>query len=307
MKSIFYFINGMTSVCLYFINTVVWFIPIIICSLFKLLPIKAWQKQMSIICDASATLWIKVNTLNQFVFSRTRFHVKQSAKLSEDLWYLVIANHQSWVDILVLQRIFNKQIPFLKFFLKKNLIYVPFLGLAWWGLDFPFMQRYSKKQLAKHPHLKGTDLKTTQKACEKFEHNPVSIMNFVEGTRLSPGKTKSALNTQLQLTQTLAPKSGGIAFVLSAMGHRLTQLVDVTIYYPKGIPSFWDFISGKVNNIVVEVDTVDIKSLFNSGIYSQQYFEDPKQKQVFQDWLNQRWQQKDKRLLALHKEFSPSE
>lgn len=259
---------------------------------------------MSIIMDECASLWISVNYLNQRIFSRTTFHVKQADKLTTDAWYLVVANHQSWVDILVLQRVFNRKIPFLKFFLKKSLIFVPFLGLVWWGLDFPFMQRYSKSFLAKHPHLKGADLATTKKACEKFEHKPVSIMNFVEGTRLSPSKQSNKHNKQLGLHKTLAPKSGGIAFVLSAMGQRLTQFVNVTIYYPKGIPSYWDFISGKVKDIVVEVDTIDIKSLFDKGIYSSDYFEDGDQKDIFQAWLNQLWQQKDQRLQQLEKEYS---
>lgn len=76
----------------------------------------------------------------------------------------------------------------LKFFLKKELIWVPFLGLAWWALDFPFMKRYSRKFLAANPHLAGKDLESTKKACEKFKHTPVSVMNFVEGTRFTPEK-----------------------------------------------------------------------------------------------------------------------
>ena len=57
--------------------------------------------------------------------------------------YLVLANHQSWVDILVLQKVFNRRIPLLRFFLKRQLFWVPLLGLAWWALDFPFMGRYT--------------------------------------------------------------------------------------------------------------------------------------------------------------------
>lgn len=276
-------------------------------SLFKLIPIQAWQKGMTIIVDECASFWISVNGINQRIFSRTTFHVNKPNKLSTKQWYLVIANHQSWVDILVLQRVFNREIPFLKFFLKKNLIYVPFLGLAWWGLDFPFMQRYSRQFLEKNPHLKGTDLKTTQIACEKFQHKPVSIMNFVEGTRLTPAKQNNPLNKQLKLSRSLAPKSGGVAFVLNAMGQRLTQLVDVTIYYPKGVPSFWDFICGKTKDIVVDVETLDIKQLFDKKIYTADYFENIQQKQVFQDWLNSQWQKKDAKLMQLENEYRESE
>jgi len=33
------------------------------------------------------------------------------------------------------------------FFIKKELMWVPFLNLAWWSLDFPFLERYSKEYL----------------------------------------------------------------------------------------------------------------------------------------------------------------
>ena len=299
MKSALYFLNGALSATLYFVNTVFWFIPIILCSILKLLPFRPLQKLMSLIADECATFWISVNYANQQVFSRVKFSVNLPKTLSTKQWYLVISNHQSWVDILVLQRIFNRKIPFLKFFLKQNLIYVPFLGLVWWGLDFPFMKRYSKAFLKKHPHLQGKDLETTKIACEKFENKPVSIMNFVEGTRFNKEKLASPLNQSLALTQTLSPKSGGIAFVLNAMGARLTDLVDVSIYYPQGIPSYWDFVSGKVEEIIVDVETISIQHLFDEDIFNSSYFTDDEQKQTFQQYLNQLWQAKERKLSDL--------
>jgi 1-acyl-sn-glycerol-3-phosphate acyltransferase len=307
MKSIFYALNGILATLIYFVNTLFWFIPIMLCSLVKLIPIKSIQTLMSSIADASATNWISINTFNQTVFSRTKFTVNVPQILSTEQWYLVVSNHQSWVDILVLQRVFNRKIPFLKFFLKQSLLYVPFLGLAWWGLDFPFMKRYSRAHLEKHPHLKGTDLETTKKACEKFENKPVSVMNFLEGTRFSEKKLNAPINKTLGLSKLLAPKSGGVAFVLNAMGERLTDLVDVTIYYPKGIPSFWDFVSGKVKDIVVDVDVISIDTLFENGIYSPQYFTDDQQKQIFQTYLNTLWQKKQEKLLQLAMEYTDNE
>jgi 1-acyl-sn-glycerol-3-phosphate acyltransferase len=295
MKQILYALNGSLSASLYFINTVCLAIPLILFSFLKLLPNAQWRKWISSLVDGIATLWISINNLNQRLFSRTTFRLQGDIKLSLQQWYLVISNHQSWVDILVLQRVFNHKIPFLKFFLKKNLIYVPFLGLAWWALDFPFMQRYSKAFIAKNPHLKGKDLETTKKACEKFEFKPVSVMNFVEGTRFSPKK----VNTDSEFNRLLPPRSGGIAFVLNAMGERLTKLVNVTIYYPEGIPSYWDFISGKVNEIVVDVETIDIKELMQSGVYSPEYFTDDTQRQVFQEWVNRLWLDKQVKLEQL--------
>ncbi|MFC4701703.1 acyltransferase [Glaciecola siphonariae] len=299
-KSVFYAVNGTLSVMIYFVNTVVLSIPLILFSFLKLIPNKHWRRAVSGVVDGIATLWISINNMNQAVFSRTQFKLQGDYRLAIDQWYLVISNHQSWVDILVLQRIFNRNIPFLKFFLKKNLIYVPFLGLAWWALDFPFMQRYSKAFIKQNPHLKGKDLETTRKACKKFEFKPVSIMNFVEGTRFEPHKAKKQDDYQ----HLLRPRSGGIAFVLNAMGERLTKLVNVTIYYPQGIPSYWDFVSGKVKTIVVDVQTIDIKSLLASGVYSSAYFTDDTHKQLFQDWINQLWKEKDEKLKQFALEHS---
>ena len=291
-----YVINGCLSAFGYFINTIFWVVPIIILSLLKVIPIKPWQKFISFPLDGCATAWITINNINQNIFSRTRFNVQGLEGLTTKDWYLVISNHQSWVDILVLQRVFNRKIPFLKFFLKKELIWVPFIGIAWWALDFPFMRRYSKAFLTKNPHLKGKDLETTKKACEKFQHKPVSVMNFIEGTRFTEQKWQKSGETYSKL---LPPKAGGIAFVLSAMGTRLTRLVDVTIHYPEGTPSYWDFVSGKVSNINVNIKTILIEELFTKSIFSASCLDDPEQKKIFQEWLNQVWQSKNAELESM--------
>ncbi|MFQ3251058.1 MAG: 1-acyl-sn-glycerol-3-phosphate acyltransferase [Glaciecola sp.] len=290
MRALFHFLNGCISALGYLINTLFWVLPIVFLSLLKVIPIKQWQKIVSFPLDGCASAWISINNLNQNIFSRTKFVTQGGAGLSNKEWYLVISNHQSWVDILVLQRVLNHKIPFLKFFLKKELIWVPFLGIAWWALDFPFMRRYSKTFLKKHPHLKGKDLETTRKACEKFQFKPVSVMNFIEGTRFTKQKWQQSGQVYSKL---LPPKAGGIAFVLSAMGKQLTKLVDVTIHYPEGTPSYWDFVTGKVSKINVSIRTILIDDLFKNGVFSPTYFDDPNQREAFQQWLNQLWNEKN--------------
>lgn len=299
MRSIIGNLVGTLSVIGYFVNTVFWVIPIVIFSMLKLLPISPWRTFISHLLDGCATSWIGVNYLIQRATSSTKWEVSGIDKLSMRGWYLVISNHQSWVDILVLQRIFNRKIPFLKFFLKKELIWVPFLGIAWWALDFPFMRRYGKTFLAKNPHLKGKDLESTRKACEKFRYKPVSIMNFVEGTRFTQDKHRRQGE---QFEYLLKPKAGGMAFVLSAMGKQLDKLLDVTIYYPDGNPTFWDFVCGKVNTIKVDVRVLSIEEILNSDAFSMDYFDNPEQRAKFQRWLNQLWREKD----ALLKQMSVS-
>lgn len=291
-------IKGSISFLLYFVNTLFWFVPIVFLSFCKMIPISFWQTWMSYIIDGCASAWISVNNINQKLSNNTKWDIRGVDDLSLRDWYLVIANHQSWVDILVLQRIFNRKIPFLKFFLKKELIWVPFLGQAWWALDFPFMQRFSRKFLEQNPHMKGKDLESTKKACEKFRFKPVSVMNFVEGTRLTKQKhTKQ----QSPFANLLKPKAGGMAFVLSAMQSNLKKLVDVTIFYPDGIPTFWDFVSGKVKQIKVRVRVLSIDELRQKGIIGSDYFENNQQREVFQNWLNEFWSEKDTQLTALAK------
>lgn len=282
-------LKGILSVSGYTLNTILLSVPLIVLSLLKfLVPHHGFIVFIDRVLIGIATLWISINTLNSRIFCRIDWDIRGLDQLDKKEWYLVISNHQSWVDILALQTVLNRQIPMLKFFLKKELIWVPFLGLAWWALDFPFMKRYSKATLLANPGLKGKDIESTRRACRKFKHTPVSIMNFVEGTRFTHKKNK-AQNSPFQ--HLLKPKAGGTAFVMGAMGEYLHKIINITIAYPGAIPSFWDYISGKVNKIIVDIDVVPITSRLRGN-----YFNDPAFKTQFFNWLNVLWQEKDKKL-----------
>ena len=283
-------ITGTLSLLLYILNTLFWFVPVLLLALLKLPPITRWQSWMTYLLDACAVAWISVNNFTTRLFTRIRWHVSGLEKLSRKDWYLVLANHQSWADILVLQKVFNRKIPFIKFFLKKELIYVPFLGICWWALDFPFMKRYSKAFLQRNPHLQGKDIETTRKACRKFRFKPAAIMNFVEGTRFTRDKHDKQQSPYHNL---LKPKAGGAAFVLGALGEQLHKILDITIYYPKGIPTFWDYISGKVRDITVQIKVLPITPELLGDYNDNQY------RERFQQWINQLWQQKDLQLSKL--------
>lgn len=278
---------AITLVC-YTVNTVFWFVPIFLLGLLKLIPISALQKTLSAGAKVLASCWVSTNTLIQKLLTPTTINVNGLTDLKRNDWYLVIANHQSWVDILIMQRVLNKRIPFLNFFLKKELIYVPFLGLAWWALDFPFMKRTSKAQLKKNPKLRGKDMETTRKACEKFKEMPVSIVNFVEGTRFTPSKHK---RQQSPFTHLLKPKAGGVAFVMQAMGEQLNKVVNVTIRYPNGIPTFVDFIAGRLDCVEVDIELLPV-----SQSWIGDYSNNAEFRVQFQAELNQLWQTKDLKL-----------
>jgi len=293
-------IIGFISLILYTLNTIFWLIPILVFSLFKaLIPLALSQKVFSYLLDLMASNWVAINTVNQKLFTQFNIEVTGLEALNKKDWYLVLANHQSWVDILVLQRVLHGKIPFLKFFLKKELIFVPIIGLAWWALDFPFMKRYSQSFLRKNPHLKGKDLETTRKACAKFKHKPVSVMSFIEGTRYTQEKHDKQKSPFKYL---LKPKAGGIAFVLDAMDENLKKIVDVTIYYPEGIPTFGDFLCGRVKRVQVEVHTTEITNDLKGD-----YFNERNYKIYFQKWLTQFWHDKDVRLNNMMQKYTNKE
>ncbi len=212
-----------------------------------LLPAPAVRRASTRMLAALASAWVAINNgWMRAVHPRgaPEWDVQGLDGLSRGGWYLVSCNHQGAVDILVLQRIFHRRIPFLKFFLKAELIWVPIIGLAWWALDFPFMKR------GKGAGAQGSDLKTTRMACEKFRHIPTTVINFVEGTRFTPAKHAKQQSPYRHL---LKPKIGGLGVALATMGEQFTALLDVTIVYPQGTPSLWELLCGRVGAVTVRV------------------------------------------------------
>jgi 1-acyl-sn-glycerol-3-phosphate acyltransferase len=283
------FLKGVLSFLLITLNTLVCFIPVMLLALCKfIVPFPSVRTALNIALDGVATIWIAINNINQRFFGQSVIEVSGSEKLSTKEWYIITANHQSWVDILILQRLFNQRIPFIKFFLKKELIWVPFIGLVWWALDFPFMKRYSQALLKKRPELKGKDIEATKAACEKFQHSPVSIMNFLEGTRFTSDKHQQQNNAFKHL---LSPKAGGLSFALNAMNGKLRHLIDVTIVYPDSTPRFFDYLCGKVSTIKVHILVMPIQ-----GDLLGDYQNDPEFRSSFQQWVNDLWEEKDRKI-----------
>jgi len=287
-------IRGLISVTILSINTVFWVSLLLVVSVFRIIiPLKFWYMLTSKLSIVIANSWIRVNNLTMALLHKMEWDVEITGELRMDDWYLVLSNHQTWNDIVVLQKVLLNKIPFLKFFLKKELIWVPVLGAAWWVLEFPFMKRYSREFIEKNPHLKGKDIEITRKACEKYKTMPVSIMNFMEGTRFTEKKHNRQQSPYKNL---LKPKAGGISLVMSSMGNQLHKIVDVTIFYPNGACTFWEFLCGKTKKIVVKINVIPITDEIRGD-----YVNDPEFTKKFQLWLNEFWSKKDRFLTQLKK------
>jgi len=284
---------GVIASLLIALNALFWVPLLLIVALVKfIVPLRAVRLAIDPLLLFIAESWISCNSAWMALTQRIEWDVQGIEGLKRNSWYLVNSNHQSWVDILVLQHLLNRRIPLLKFFIKQQLIWVPVMGLAWWALDFPFMRRHSEEFLKKHPEMRGKDQETTRKACAKFALIPTSVMSFLEGTRFTAAKHA---RQQSPYTHLLKPKAGGMAMAIDAMGERFQALLDVTIVYPDGAPAFWEFLCGKTRHVVFRVRSLPIPPHLRQGDYAG----DPAFREAFSLWVQQLWRDKDAQITAL--------
>ncbi|MHB0968940.1 MAG: acyltransferase [Thermoanaerobaculia bacterium] len=277
-------LRGVASTVYLSLNTIFWMSFVIPLAIVKLaVPARVVRKVLDRALNTVAESWIRGNSL---MLAGVRHDVRGLEGLRRDHWYLVVSNHQSWADIFVLQHLLTGRIPLLKFFLKQILIWVPLIGLGWWALDFPFMKRHSAEFLRKHPERRGDDLIAIRKACEKFSLLPTAVVNFLEGTRFTPLKHRLGKSPYRHL---LAPKAGGLGLALNAMGEQFHALLDVTIFYPGGAPSFFGFLSGTMREVVVDIRERPIPAELVSGNYAA----DPDFRARVQEWVGSMWREKD--------------
>ncbi|MEH6563922.1 MAG: acyltransferase [Halopseudomonas sp.] len=294
-----HWLTGLLTCLLILLNTLIGIGPMLILGLLKVaIPHTGLRRLCSRGVMWIAETWAEINKSIFHLLLPTRWDVRCDTPLATDHSYLVISNHQSWVDIPALVNAFNRKTPYFKFFLKRALIWVPFLGLAFWALDYPFMKRYSKAHLAKHPQDQGKDLEITRRACEKFQQLPVTVVNYLEGTRFTLAKHQ---HQQSPYRYLLKPKAGGIAFVVAALGAQMRSVLDVTIVYPEARPpGFWQLVSGQVSSITVDIRGRALPPDLIAGDYSL----DAEYRARFQQWVSQLWLEKDQRIAELRAELA---
>lgn len=218
------------------------------------------------------------------------WELDEDQKSRKNSWNLVIANHQSWVDVFVVFAQIQGRMPLPKVFMKHSLIWIPLIGTGTFIMGFPFMRRYSKRFLAKHPHLKGKDLETTRRSCKRFMQAPNTVLSFVEGSRWSEAKHVQQGSPYQYL---LKPKTGGVAFVLQAMPDKFQAVVDMSVIYPQENISFWDLLCGRLKSAKVIVRTIPFpEKILASTDFQPAGIHRPE----FNDCFNQYWMAKDKRI-----------
>ncbi|RKR06144.1 acyltransferase-like protein [Kushneria sinocarnis] len=282
-------IKGAVSLVLLTLNTLLWCPPLIVLALIKLLPV-AWLKpHLLSALEWLANGWIATNNLWIRYWLKPDFRIELTDSLSSEQWWLVIANHRSWTDIFVLQYALTRRLPTPRFFIKRELLWLPVMGLAWWALEFPFVGRYSREQIRRNPGLAQRDRQATRRMCANARQRPMAIYNFLEGTRFTRDKHR---HQQSPYQHLLRPRAGGCAQVIDLLGDRLAGIIDVTLDYRNGCSGFGAFLCGRSGTIHLSARHLDIPSWMREG----DYFNDTAYRERFQAWVNAVWQEKDQQL-----------
>ena len=244
-------------ILLIFLNTSFHGSLVSICAPIKfVIPIKAWKRLWGKISYWLAGGFIITNNFLLRVFFNIEWDIEGLDNLNPAGTYLVISNHLSLLDIPVAQGMFLSQIPFLRFFIKQELVWAPFLGQALWALEYPTMKRYSSETLNKFPELRGKDLETAKISCEKLLGKPVTMLNYPEGTRFTQEKRAK---TKSSFKHLLKPRAGGVHTVLNSLGDELTAILNVTLVYPgHSCPNLMDLMQGRVKKIVVRIEALKL-------------------------------------------------
>ncbi len=291
-------LTGAITVALMSSCITMWFIIMSPFILLRLVPAYRVQRFASACCVQIATWWVGSNKSIYKMMHGQQGSVEIRGQFKPNSSYLVLSNHTAWADIVVLFDVLHGHSPFGRFFLKQELIWVPIVGVVCWAMDFPFMKRHSREKLARNPELANQDLETTRKACEVYKEAPVTVINFLEGSRFSESKRVKQKSLYRNL---LNPKFGGLSASLNAMGEQFAGLVNVTIVYqPVQGNMTWSWLCGKQPHMKIIIEVVDIPANMMAGNFSN----DPAFKQRFKMWVNEIWTAKDKLIESMKSEIS---
>lgn len=248
-----------------------------------------------------ATHWISSNSaLIDNMLPRKDWRINLPDDIHTNGKYLLVSNHQSWVDTSIVQYIGEKRLPLTRFFTKFELIYIPIVGQAFYFLDFPMMRRHSKEAIAKNPALKGKDIEEAKRACALLKDKPFTLLNYLEGTRFT--KAKQA-QQKSPYTHLLKPRAGGLSLAISALGEDIDGILDMTIVYPDGVPSYGDLWKGNIKRLGVDLRYIDIPDTLFESIKQGGYENDEDTKAQMFDWVEQVWRQKDERISTMLADF----
>ncbi|MDC3216992.1 acetyltransferase [Gammaproteobacteria bacterium] len=254
-------------------------------------PLKSLKIKLSKISNTIGEYTVYGLKIIMKIMHRDSMQIFDDNEFNKNQWYMAVSNHQSWADIFILLVAAHNRIPLLKFFMKKELAWIPFIFLANKTLNMPFVNRHSKKQLEKNPNLMFKDYENTLMACKRFQRSPSTIFSYAEGTRNNSKKHKAQNSPYKNL---LIPRVGGIATALSAMPN-IDVLVDYSVVYKSDKRGAWAFLKGDMGDVKVSVKKYTIPE----NLKNKNYSTDEEYRKNFKIWIEAIWEEKDKEIERL--------
>ena len=256
------------------------------------IPLKSFKLFLAKISNKIGDLTVYGLKLIMLLMHGNNIQVINNEKYDMNKWYMAMSNHQSWADIFVLLTVANKKIPLLKFFMKKELWWIPFVFLANKTLNMPFVNRHSKKAIEKNPSLRTKDYENTLKSCKRFLRAPSTIFSYAEGTRFTSEKHKAQNSKYKNLLQ---PKIGGMATALSAMPV-IDTLINFSVVYKSKKRSAWSFLNGEMKDVKVFIKSYKIPE----NLKNRNYGSDHLYREEFKEWIEEIWDEKDRKIDELN-------
>ena len=201
--------------------------------------------------------------------------------------YLILANHQSWIDIMMVMVVLGKGTTLPRFFMKWELVYMPVINICAWVLDFPIMRRYTQEDIKDRPELKNRDFDYAHEVLSRNPERQCVVVNYAEGTRFTPEKHRKNRSPYKHL---LKPKVGGPQLALDCLRGRLDGIIDITLAYPGAKVSVWRLMAGRVPKVMIHVERIELPDGLDKPP------ETLAELKAFRGWMNSIWVKKDARI-----------
>ena len=292
MKNIASSLIGLITFLLILIELIIGFGTLAIINIPRgIIPLKIFKIYLAKVSNIIGDLTVYGLKLIMLLMHGNNISVINNQKFDKNEWYMAMSNHQSWADIFILLVAANYKLPLLKFFMKRELWWIPFVFLANKTLNMPFVNRHSKKEIEQNPSLRNQDYKNTLKSCKRFLRTPSTIFSYAEGTRFTDEKHDQQGSPYNNL---LSPKIGGMATALSAMPN-INTLVDYTVVYKSKKRDAWSFAKGDMKHVKVLVTKYKIPD----NLKNRNYANDKDYRDEFKNWIETIWAEKDKKIEEL--------
>ena len=280
------------------VNSVAISVPLYGAGLAKTLLGSKWGDKVVL---SIANHWINTNNrLLDTLMPERDWRISMPDDLKKDGRYLLVCNHQSWVDTSVVLYVSQSHLPVTRFFAKHELLYIPIIGQAFYFLDFPMMKRHTKAQIAKNPILATVDLEESRRACKLLADKPFVLLNYLEGTRF--GNDKHA-RQHSPYTHLLKPKAGGFALAIASLGDKIDGILDMTVVYPDGVPNYGELWAGKMTRLGVDIRHLKMDERLFAQLKEGKYDNDEAVKAELFDFLDEVWTIKDERIGQMISKF----